>query len=147
MDKITDQISEIQKKLAGKTEVNQLSPEERDALLDNLYKLGVHENLITRLSEHYGVRFKSLLDLCLSRQLVYLHVMTDYSKEGSEASLQQLLRTQQTATATLIAVMNARISNLDEALRQTEYLRDQAVQILAMYKTKFLQEAAPTNPN
>lgn len=135
-----DVIDDIQKKLDGKVPVQMFSPEEQDIFLNNLYQIGIHENLLSHLSDHYGVSYKELRDLLLSRQLLFLHIMTDYSKPADEAVLQTTLGSQQGAMKTLIDGMTKRLGKLDEAIRQTEYLRDQAAQVLAIYKTKYLQD-------
>lgn len=137
---MNDVIDGIQKKLEGKVPVQMFSPEEQDILLNNLYQIGIHENLLSRLSEHYNVNYKELRDLLLSRQILFLHLMTDYSKPADEAVLQKTLGNQQGAIKTLIDGMTARLGKLDEAIRQTEYLRDQAAQVLASCKTRYLQD-------
>jgi hypothetical protein len=47
----------------------------------------------------------------------------------------------------MVERMGEMVSQIDEALRQTEFLRDEAVRVLALYKAQYLKEQKPlANP-
>ena len=138
MEANLDPAAEIRARLQTNVPVEMLTADEQDRMLQTLYKAGMHENLLTRLAEHYGVNFKGLRDLLIARQLVFLHLMTDYNRSDNEASLQETLCRQQTALMRLRDKMTARLSDLETAITETAILREQASQLLAAYKTKLM---------
>ena len=43
----------------------------------------------------------------------------------------------------MVERMGSMVSQIDEALRQTEFLRDEAARVLALYKAQYLKEQEP----
>ncbi len=61
--------------------------------------------------------------------------------------LSSILRNQNVKTQEMVERMGEMVSQIDEALRQTEFLRDEAVRVLALYKAQYLKEQKPpANP-
>jgi hypothetical protein len=140
-------IISIQQKLTTQGSVQQLDPVELDQLLQNFYDIGKHENLLHKLAAHYSVPYKTLTDMLVGRQLIYVHLHTDYTNEGNEQLLSNLLRNQNMKVSEMVERMGSMVSQIDEALRQTEFLRDEAARVLALYKAQYLKEQKPAaNP-
>jgi hypothetical protein len=140
-------IKGIQQKLTIQGSVQQLDPVELDQLLQNFYDIGKHENLLHKLAAHYSVPYKTLTDMLVGRQLIYVHLHTDYTNEGNEQLLSNLLRNQNMKVSEMVERMGSMVSQIDEALRQTEFLRDEAARVLALYKAQYLKEQKPAaNP-
>jgi len=140
-------IKSIQQKLTTQGSVQQLDPVELDQLLQNFYDIGKHENLMHKLAAHYSVPYKTLTDMLVGRQLIYVHLHTDYTNEGNEQLLSNLLRNQNMKVSEMVERMGSMVSQIDEALRQTEFLRDEAARVLALYKAQYLKEQKPAgNP-
>ncbi len=140
-------IKGIQQKLTTQGSVQQLDPVELDQLLQNFYDVGKHENLLHKLAAHYSVPYKTLTDMLVGRQLIYVHLHTDYTNPGNEQLLSNLLRNQNMKVSEMVERMGNMVSQIDEALRQTEFLRDEAARVLALYKAQYLKEQKPAaNP-
>jgi len=140
-------IKAIQQKLTTRGSVQQLDPVELDQLLQNFYDVGKHENLLHKLAAHYSVPYKTLTDMLVGRQLIYVHLHTDYTNAGNEQLLSNLLRNQNMKVSEMVERMGSMVSQIDEALRQTEFLRDEAARVLALYKAQYLKEQKPAaNP-
>ena len=140
-------IKGIQQKLTTRGSVQQLDPVELDQLLQNFYDVGKHENLLHKLAAHYSVPYKTLTDMLVGRQLIYVHLHTDYTNPGNEQLLSNLLRNQNMKVSEMVERMGSMVSQIDEALRQTEFLRDEAARVLALYKAQYLKEQKPAaNP-
>jgi Ser/Thr protein kinase RdoA (MazF antagonist) len=61
--------------------------------------------------------------------------------------LSSILRNQNFKTQETVERLGEMVSQIDEALRQTEFLRDEAVRVLALYKARYLKEQKlPVNP-
>jgi hypothetical protein len=137
----------IQQKLTTQGSVQQLDPVELDQLLQNFYDVGKHENLLHKLAAHYSVPYKTLTDMLVGRQLIYVHLHTDYTNPGNDQLLSNLLRNQNMKVSEMVERMGSMVSQIDEALRQTEFLRDEAARVLALYKAQYLKEQKPAaNP-
>jgi hypothetical protein len=137
----------IQQKLTTQGSVQQLDPVELDQLLQNFYDVGKHENLLHKLAAHYSVPYKTLTDMLVGRQLIYVHLHTDYTNPGNDQLLSNLLRNQNMKVSEMVERMGSMVSQIDEALRQTEFLRDEAAMVLALYKAQYLKEQKPAaNP-
>lgn len=140
-------IKGIQQKLTTQGSVQQLDPVELDQLLQNFYDVGKHENLLHKLAAHYSVPYKTLTDMLVGRQLIYVHLHTDYTNPGNDQLLSNLLRNQNMKVSEMVERMGSMVSQIDEALRQTEFLRDEAARVLALYKAQYLKEQKPAaNP-
>lgn len=140
-------IKGIQQKLTTQGSLQQLDPVELDQLLQNFYDVGKHENLLHKLAAHYSVPYKTLTDMLVGRQLIYVHLHTDYTNPGNEQLLSNLLRNQNMKVSEMVERMGNMVSQIDEALRQTEFLRDEAARVLALYKAQYLKEQKPAaNP-
>jgi hypothetical protein len=140
-------IKAIQQKLTTRGSVQQLDPVELDQLLQNFYDVGKHENLLHKLAAHYSVPYKTLTDMLVGRQLIYVHLHTDYTNPGNDQLLSNLLRNQNMKVSEMVERMGSMVSQIDEALRQTEFLRDEAARVLALYKAQYLKEQKPAaNP-
>jgi hypothetical protein len=140
-------IKGIQQKLTTQGSVQQLDPLELDQLLQNFYDVGKHENLLHKLAAHYSVPYKTLTDMLVGRQLIYVHLHTDYTNRGNDQLLSNLLRNQNMKVSEMVERMGNMVSQIDEALRQTEFLRDEAARVLALYKAQYLKEQKPAaNP-
>ena len=147
MEDANQLIKGIQKKLIAWGSVQQLNPEELDQLLHGLYEVGKHENLLHRLAGHYSIPYKTLVDVLVGRQIIYVHLHTDYTNPGTEQMLSSILRNQNVKTQEMVERMGEMVSQIDEALRQTEFLRDEAARVLALYKAQYLKEQKPpANP-
>jgi molybdopterin biosynthesis enzyme len=57
--------------------------------------------------------------------------------------LSSILRNQNVKTQEMVERMGEMVSQIDEALRQTEFLRDEAARVLALYKAQYLKEQKP----
>jgi hypothetical protein len=136
-------IKGIQQKLTTQGSVQQLDPVELDQLLQNFYDVGKHENLLHKLTAHYSVPYKTLTDMLVGRQLIYVHLHTDYTNPGNEQLLSNLLRNQNMKVSEMVERMGSMVSQIEEALRQTEFLRDEAARVLALYKAQYLKEQKP----
>ena len=91
--------------------------------------------------------YKTLTDMLVGRQLIYVHLHTDYTNPGNEQLLSNLLRNQNMKVSEMVERMGNMVSQIDEALRQTEFLRDEAARVLALYKAQYLKEQKPAaNP-
>ena len=140
-------IKGIQQKLTTQGSLQQLDPVELDQLLQNFYDVGKHENLLHKLAAHYSVPYKTLTDMLVGRQLIYVHLHTDYTNPGNDQLLSNLLRNQTMKVSEMVERMGSMVSQIDEALRQTEFLRDEAARVLALYKAQYLKEQKPAaNP-
>jgi molybdopterin biosynthesis enzyme len=85
--------------------------------------------------------------MLVGRQIIYVHLHTDYTNPGTEQMLSSILRNQNVKTQEMVERMGEMVSQIDEALRQTEFLRDEAVRVLALYKAQYLKEQKPpANP-
>jgi len=147
MEDVNQFIKGIQKKLTTWRSVQQLNPEELDQLLHGLYEVGKHENLLHRLAGHYSIPYGTLIDMLVGRQIIYVHLHTDYANPGTEQMLSSILRNQNFKTQETVERLGEMVSQIDEALRQTEFLRDEAVRVLALYKARYLKEhKLPVNP-
>jgi hypothetical protein len=147
MEDVNQFIKGIQKKLTTCGSVQQLNPEELDQLLHGLYEVGKHENLLHRLAGHYSIPYGTLIDMLVGRQIIYVHLHTDYANPGTEQMLSSILRNQNFKTQETVERLGEMVSQIDEALRQTEFLRDEAVRVLALYKARYLKEhKLPVNP-
>jgi len=147
MEDVNQFIKGIQKKLTTWGSVQQLNPEELDQLLHGLYEVGKHENLLHRLAGHYSIPYGTLIDMLVGRQIIYVHLHTDYANPGTEQMLSSILRSQNCKTQETVERLGEMVSQIDEALRQTEFLRDEAVRVLALYKARYLKEhKLPVNP-
>jgi hypothetical protein len=140
MEDVNQFIKGIQKKLTPWGSVQQLNPEELDQLLHGLYEVGKHENLLHRLAGHYSIPYGTLIDMLVGRQIIYVHLHTDYANPGTEQMLSSILRNQNFKTQETVERLGEMVSQIDEALRQTEFLRDEAVRVLALYKARYLKE-------
>ena len=94
MEDVNQFIKGIQKKLTPWGSVQQLNPEELDQLLHGLYEVGKHENLLHRLAGHYSIPYGTLIDMLVGRQIIYVHLHTDYANPGTEQMLSSILRNQ-----------------------------------------------------
>jgi hypothetical protein len=147
MEDVNQFIKGIQKKLTPWGSVQQLNPEELDQLLHGLYEVGKHENLLHRLAGHYSIPYGTLIDMLVGRQIIYVHLHTDYANPGTEQMLSSILRNQNFKTQETVERLGEMVSQIDEALRQTEFLRDEAVRVMALYKARYLKEhKLPVNP-
>jgi hypothetical protein len=85
--------------------------------------------------------------MLVGRQIIYVHLHTDYANPGTEQMLSSILRNQNFKTQETVERLGEMVSQIDEALRQTEFLRDEAVRVLALYKARYLKEhKLPVNP-
>jgi hypothetical protein len=85
--------------------------------------------------------------MLVGRQIIYVHLHTDYANPGTEQMLSSILRNQNFKTQETVERLGEMVSQIDEALRQTEFLRDEAVRVLALYKARYLKEQKlPVNP-
>ena len=85
-----------------------------DKLLEDFYSIGMHDHLIAKLASHYKVSHRELMDLLVSRQGIFLHLMTDYNKVGSPEQLQELLRNQNTKVQEFVDHVYAMSRRMDE---------------------------------
>lgn len=142
-----EDIKALRERLNSPNANQPLSEEELELLLNTLYDLGTQENLLSKLAEHYGTPYKRLQDLLLARQLIYLHLNTDYSKQETEVDVQAKLANQQSSLKALITKLTGMLSKLEEALVSTNFIRGEAVRILALYKARYLKDAPPDTTN
>lgn len=134
-------INNLRQQLRGKGETV-IKPQEIDEILQGLYDLNTHEHLLSRLADHYNVNYKEFRDLLISRQVLYLHLLTDYAKAGSPALLQSILKQQHAKIADTLEQSETHYSQLLEVIRQAELIQDEAVRILAIYKATYLKDKA-----
>lgn len=108
-----------------------LSPQEQDALLQELKRLGVHPGLLTRIAEHYRVEPKQLIELLIAWLLLLIHTLTDYEQPGTEALLQKLLSNQHTEMQAFLERAQTQVMTASELLEQTNALIENASHLLA----------------
>ena len=124
-----------------------LSPAEMDGMLQDFYDSGKHKNLLHQMAAHYNVPCDELMDLLVARQLIYLFFLTDGTVPGNEGELQAILRSQNARVSEIVERLSEQMSRLNDALRQTELLRDEAARVLAWYKEQYLlDQKAQENP-
>lgn len=139
-----EELKAAKARLTTREPMEKMSDEELQALLNTLYDIGMHENLMSSLAAHYNLPYKKLEDLLLARQLIYLHMITDYTKEEGEADVQKKLANQVLNVKAVVERATAAITKLDEALAQTEFIRSEAIRVLALYKARYLKEGNET---
>lgn len=118
-------------------------PKGLDLYINLLDEGGSHYKLLVKIADHYGVGYEKLRDLLLARQLVLINALTDYDKTNCEADLQQLLMNMNSNVSDIIDRMSKRVGQLDQALRDTELIRDEAARVLAEYKARYLRDSPP----
>ena len=73
---------------------NQWIPGELLEFIDRQYALSLHEDLASVPADQYEVPYDEFLDKIVARQLIYLHLMTDYNAFDDEVSSQAKFSTQ-----------------------------------------------------
>jgi hypothetical protein len=137
---------ELHQTLEGGFTPELYGPSEWDAVLETLYTVGAQSALFRTIADHYKVDEKTLRDMLIARQLLFVHAMTNYAKPASPVDLHNLLAKQQGSIRELVERATLNVSRLDQLIQEMEYLRSEATRVLAMYKTKYMKDWAPGNP-
>jgi hypothetical protein len=124
----------LRQRLDGTGIPDEMKGPELDEWIQNFYESGRHRNILFQLADHYGIEGSKLMDLLLARQLIYLYFMTNFSTPGTEENLQAILKHQNSNVAEICERLAGQISELDEAVHQTEMLREDSARVLAYFK-------------
>jgi hypothetical protein len=124
----------LRQRLDGTGILDEMKGPELDEWIQNFYESGRHRNILFQLADHYGIEGSKLMDLLLARQLIYLYFMTNFSTPGTEENLQAILKHQNSNVAEICERLAGQISELNEAVHQTEMLREDAARVLAYFK-------------
>jgi hypothetical protein len=142
MENFSQAVTEIRTRLQQAVDLQRLPPKELDHALEVFHDLGLHQSVVPALTAHYKVPYKTLTEMLISRQLILVHQLTDYSKPATEVDLQQLLVSQHTRVAEMLDRMGTLISQVEAGVAQAKFLNDEAARVIAHYKEQFLKEPA-----
>ena len=114
-----------------------------DQWLDEQEASGIRPQLLVKVRDHYKVGNPNWLrGLLLSRQLLLIDALTDYTKSESEVELRNLLRAMNAHISGVIGRMYEKMDQLDQALADAKVIHAEATRILADYKARCNEKSA-----
>lgn len=103
-------------------------------MVESISHGGLQGLLLQKLAAHYKVELHEARTAILTRQLLMVNLLTDYSKPGNLADLTQLLQTQHRSEMEIANRATEAISRAMEAITASEKIQAEATRLLALFQ-------------